>query len=266
VTTQNVAAPIDVDAATRALFEAQRERHEIEPLTDSWAFDEKTAYAIQKKLVAKQVEQEGTRVVGLKLGLTSEAKQKQMNVHEPIYGVLLGSRYLGEGETLAVSSLIHPKVEPEIALFLSTSLQGPGVKPEAARKAIAFATPAMEVIDSRYKDFRFTLPDVVADNTSAARFVIASRRVAASSVDLRTVGVVFEKNGEVVTTAAGAAILGDPANAVAWLANKLAEHGESLSAGTTIMAGALTDAIAVAPGDVVTVTVAQLGSLTLRCA
>jgi len=121
------------------------------------------------------------------------------------------------------------------------------------------------VIDSRYKDFRFTLTDVIADNTSAARFVIASRRIAAASVDLRTVGVVFEKNGEVVSTAAGAAILGDPAEAVAWLANKLAEHGESLAAGTTIMAGSLTDAVSVAPGDILTVTIAQLGSLTLRC-
>jgi 2-oxo-3-hexenedioate decarboxylase len=265
VSTADVLVPVDVDAATRQLFEAQRDRREIEPLTDAATFDERTAYEIQKKLVTKQVEHEGTRVVGLKLGLTSEAKQKQMSVHEPIYGVLLGSRYIGEGETLAVSSLIHPKIEPEIAVFTNAPLKGPGVTADQARKAIAFATPAMEVIDSRYKNFRFTLTDVIADNTSAARFAIASRRVAASSVDLRTVGVVFEKNGEVVTTAAGAAILGDPANAVAWLANKLAEHGESIGAGTTIMAGALTDAIAIAPGDVVTVTIAQLGSLTVRC-
>jgi len=265
VSTTNVAAPIDVEAATRRLFEAQRDRREIEPLTDTWAFDERTAYEIQKKLVAKQVEHESTRVVGLKLGLTSEAKQKQMGVHEPIYGLLLGSRYLGEGEALVVSSLIHPKVEPEIAVFTAAPLAGPGVTADQARKAIAFATPAMEVIDSRYKDFRFTLTDVIADNTSAARFVIASRRIAAASVDLRTVGVVFEKNGEVVSTAAGAAILGDPAEAVAWLANKLAEHGESLAAGTTIMAGSLTDAVSVAPGDILTVTIAQLGSLTLRC-
>jgi len=265
VSATNVAAPIDVEAATRTLFEAQRDRREIEPFTDTSTFDEKTAYAIQKKLVTKQVEQEATRIVGLKLGLTSEAKQKQMSVHEPIYGILLDSRYVGEGEPLAVSTLIHPKVEPEIAVFTSAPLRGPGVTPDQARKAIAFATPAMEVIDSRYKDFRFTLTDVIADNTSAARFAIASRRVPAANVDLRTVGVVFEKNGEVVSTAAGAAILGDPANAVAWLANKLAEHGESIAAGTTIMAGALTDAIAIAPGDVITVTVAQLGSLTLRC-
>ena len=265
MSTANVAAPIDIDAATRTLFEAQRDRREIEPLTDASTFDERTAYQIQKKLVTKQVESEKTRIVGLKLGLTSEAKQKQMSVHEPIYGLLLDSRYLGEGEPLVVSSLIHPKIEPEIAVFTSSALKGPGVTADQARKAIAFATPAMEVIDSRYKNFRFTLTDVIADNTSAARFAIASRRIPIEGIDLRTVGVVFEKNGEVVTTAAGAAILGDPANAVAWLANKLAEHGESLQAGTTIMAGALTDAIAIAPGDVVTVTVAQLGSLTLRC-
>lgn len=261
-----VAAPGAIEEAVRTLFEAQRDRKEIEPLTDAWAaLDERTSYEIQKKLVAKQVEAEKTRIVGLKLGLTSEAKQKQMSVHEPIYGILIDSRYLGEGEPLVVSSLIHPKIEPEICVFLNTPLKGPGVTAEQARKAIAYATPAMEVIDSRYKNFRFTLTDVIADNTSAARYAIASRRIAAAGIDLKTVGVVFEKNGEVVTTAAGAAILGDPANAVAWLANKVAEHGESVAANAPIMAGALTDAVNIAPGDVVTVTVAQLGSLTVRC-
>lgn len=259
-------APGAVEDAVRQLFEAQRDRKELEPLTDAWStLDERTAYEIQKKLVAKQVETEKTRIVGLKLGLTSEAKQKQMSVHEPIYGVLLDSRYLGEGEALQLSTLIHPKIEPEICVFLSEPLKGPGVTADQARKAIAYATPAMEIIDSRYKNFRFTLTDVIADNTSAARYAIASRRVAAPGLDLKTLGVVFEKNGEVVTTAAGAAILGDPANAVAWLANKVAEHGETVQAGMPIMAGALTDAIALAPGDVVTVTIAALGSLSVRC-
>lgn len=259
-------APTTADGALAELFAAQKERREIEPLTDTWpALDERTAYQIQKRLVAKQVEDERTRVVGLKLGLTSKAKQVQMKVDEPIYGVLLGSRMLGDGESLAVASLIHPKAEPEIAFVTARELRGPGITADQARSAIASVLVAMEIIDSRYKNFRFTLTDVIADNTSAARFVIASRRIPASSVDLRTVGVVFEKNGEVVSTAAGAAILGDPANAVAWLANKLAEHGESLAAGTTLMAGSLTDAVAVAPGDVLTVTIAQLGSLTLRC-
>ncbi len=173
---------------------------------------------------------------------------------------------IGEGDPLSVASLIHPKAEPEIAIVTGRDLQGPNVTPEQARAAIESACCAMEIIDSRYKDFRFTLTDVIADNTSAARHTISAYRVPAKDLDLRTLGVVFEKNGEVVTTAAGAAILGDPAIGLAWLANKVAEHGESIPAGTVVMTGALTDAIAIAPGDVVRVSIAHLGSLSLRCA
>lgn len=255
-----------IDAAVAELFAAARERREIEPLTDVWpALDERTAYQIQKRLVAKQVEEERTRVVGLKLGLTSQAKQKQMNVGEPIYGMLLSSRMLGEGEALRIADLIHPKAEPEIAFVLARELRGPGVSADQARAALGSALVAMEIIDSRYRNFRFTLPDVVADNTSAARYATSTFLVPASGLDLRTLGVVFEKNGEVVATAAGAAILGDPAAGVAWLANKLAEHGEMLPAGTLVGAGALTDAVAIAPGDVVCTTIRGLGSLTIRC-
>jgi len=255
-----------IAGALGKLHAAQYGNLEIEPLTDSWPeLDERTAYAIQKRLVVAAVTEESTRISGLKLGLTSVAKQKQMNVGEPIYGLLLASRMINEGEPLRVASLIHPKAEPEIAIVTGSDLQGPDVTAEQARAAIASASCAMEIIDSRYKDFRFTLTDVIADNTSAARHAISTFRVPARDLDLRTLGVVFEKNGEVVTTAAGAAILGDPAIGLAWLANKLAEHGESLPAGTVVMTGALTDAITIAPGDLVRVSVAQLGTLTLRC-
>lgn len=256
-----------VEAALGRLHAAQYGRFEIEPLTDDWPeLDERTAYAIQKRLVTAAAAEESTRISGIKLGLTSVAKQKQMNVDQPIYGLLLGSRVVNEGEALKVSSLIHPKAEPEIAIVTNRDLQGPNVTAEQARAAIESASCAMEIIDSRYKDFRFTYTDVIADNTSAARYTISTVRIPAKELDLRTLGVVFEKNGEVVATATGAAILGDPAAGLAWLANKLAEHGESIPAGTVVMTGALTDAIAIAPGDIVRVSAAQLGSLTLRCA
>jgi 2-keto-4-pentenoate hydratase len=138
------------------------------------------------------------------------------------------------------------------------------VTADEARAAIDSASVAIEIIDSRYRNFRFTFADVIADNTSAARFAIATVRVPAGGLDLRTLGAVLEKNGEVVTTAAGAAILGDPAIGLAWLANAMAEHGETLPAGSVVMTGALTDAIAVAPGDVVRASIAQLGSLSIR--
>jgi 2-oxo-3-hexenedioate decarboxylase len=254
-------------AALGRLQAAYDGRSEIEPLTDTWPeLDEKTAYAIQKRLVIGQVKAESSRISGLKLGLTSVAKQKQMSVGEPIFGLLIASRMVDEGEPLRISTLIHPKAEPEIAIVTGRDLQGPGVTAEQARAAIESACCAMEIIDSRYKDFRFTLTDVIADNTSASRHTISTYRVPAKDLDLRTLGVVFEKNGEVVSTAAGAAILGDPAVGLAWLANKVAEHGESIPTGTVVMTGALTDAIAIAPGDIVRVSIAQLGTLTLRCA
>jgi 2-oxo-3-hexenedioate decarboxylase len=256
----------NVDWALTELAAASRERREIEPLTDTWAdLDEQTAYAIQKRLVLGHVRDESSRISGLKLGLTSVAKQKQMSVGEPIYGLLVASRMIGEGDPLQIATLIHPKAEPEIAIVTSQDLQGPGVTADQARSAIGSACCAMEIIDSRFKNFRFTLTDVIADNTSAARHTISTYRVPAHDLDLPTLGVVFEKNGEVVSTAAGAAILGDPAVGLAWLANKLAEHGESIPAGTVVMTGALTDAISIAPGDVVRVSIAQLGSLSLRC-
>jgi 2-oxo-3-hexenedioate decarboxylase len=256
----------NVDWALTELAAASRERREIEPLTDTWPeLDEQTAYAIQKRLVLGHVRDESSRISGLKLGLTSVAKQKQMSVGEPIYGLLVASRMVGEGEPLQIATLIHPKAEPEIAIVTNQDLQGPGVTADQARAAIGSACCAMEIIDSRFKNFRFTLTDVIADNTSAARHTISTYRVPARDLDLPTLGVVFEKNGEVVSTAAGAAILGDPAVGLAWLANKLAEHGESIPAGTVVMTGALTDAISIAPGDVVRVSIAQLGSLSLRC-
>jgi 2-oxo-3-hexenedioate decarboxylase len=260
---------VATDKADWALSELNRasvSRTEIESLGDTWPeLDERTAYAIQKRLVVGHVNDEATRISGLKLGLTSVAKQKQMSVAEPIYGLLIASRMINEGEPLEIASLIHPKAEPEIAITTNRDLEGPGVTADQARAAIETASCAMEIIDSRYKNFRFTLTDVIADNTSAARHTISTFRVPAKHLDLRTLGVVFEKNGEVVSTAAGAAILGDPAEGLAWLANKLAEHGESIPAGTVVMTGALTDAISIAPGDVVRVTVANLGSLSLRC-
>lgn len=248
------------------LLAAQRDRREIGPLSANWPeFDETTAYEIQQQLVARLGAGEATHVAGLKLGLTSKAKQKQMNIGEPIYGALLASRQVAEGEPLRVADLIHPKAEPEIALVLGRELKGPGVTAAQARDAIAAACVAIEIIDSRFKDYAFGLADCVADNASAARHMISTFRVPAAGLDLRTLGAVFEKNGEVVGTGAGAAVSGDPANGLAWLANKLAAAGRSIAAGTVVMTGSLTDAVALAPGDVVTVTVARLGSLTLRC-
>lgn len=255
----------EIEALAERLDRAQRLRQEMDPLTVEHAdltVDE--AYAIQFALIMRQ-SRRGDPVVAMKAGLTSKAKQVAMGVDEPIYGQICESMILDDGETLATSELIHPRAEPEIAFILGADLRGPGVTPERVLAATREVAPAIEVIDSRYRNFRFTLPDVVADNASSARVILAARRSSPVGLDLRLMGMVFEKNGEVVETGAGAAVLDHPANAVAWLANKLAERGGFLSAGSFVMPGALSNAHPVAPGDEIRVTFDRLGAVALRC-
>lgn len=221
------------------------------------------AYAIQDAILARKLAR-GARIVGYKAGLTSHAKMKQMNVESPVFGFLVDYFSVPEGAAIKVSDLIHPKVEPEIAFVLKHALKGPGCHIGDVLAATDFVMPGIEVIDSRYRDFKFDLKSVVADNTSAARFTIGGRAVRPESVDLRTVGIVLEKNGQPVALGAGAAVLGHPAAAIAMLANHLGQRGQELPAGTMILSGGVTEAIAVAPGDNVTLRVQDMGSVSLR--
>jgi 2-oxo-3-hexenedioate decarboxylase len=160
--------------------------------------------------------------------------------------------------------MIHPKVEPEIAFVTKAALRGPGCHIGAVLAATDFVLPAIEIIDSRYRDFKFDLKSVIADNCSSARFVVGGRIAAVADVDLRTLGVVMEKNGEIVAMGAGAAVLGHPAAAIAMLANSLAERGEEIPAGSLILSGGITEAVSVAPGDNVTLRIQSLGSTSIR--
>lgn len=215
------------------------------------------AYELQDQVIAAL----GGRVEAAKIGLTSKAKQQQMNVSEPSYGWLLAGSRLQPGEPLAVSELIQPRVEPEIAFLTAKALSGSATVAEVL-EATAAVMPAIDVLDSRYAGYQFTLPDVIADNASAARFKVGDP-TSPQGIDLRTVGCVFEKNGVVVATAAGAAVLDHPAAAVAWLVGKLAERGKELPGGSLVLAGALTAAVPIAPGDVVTVEIDRVGSVHL---
>jgi 2-keto-4-pentenoate hydratase len=166
-------------------------------------------------------------------------------------------------EPLSVGTKIHPRVEPEIAFLLCEDLAGPGVGVRDVAAATRAVCAALEVIDSRYRDFRFRLPDVVADNASAAGFVLGPP-VRAEDLDLATLGCVLERNGEVAGTAAGAAVMGHPAAAVAWLANELGRAGEAVRAGWVVLSGGLTAPAPLGVGDHVTATFAHLGPVTLR--
>ena len=225
--------------------------------------DWEDAYAIQDEIKRRKIAR-GSKVAGLKAGLTSHAKMKQMGVSTPAFGFMADYFAIPDGGECKTSELIHPKVEPEIAFVLKKPLRGPGCHIGSVLAATDFVIPGIEVIDSRFRDFKFDLKSVIADNTSAARFVIGGNPVAVSDIDLRTVGIVLEKNGEPVAFGAGAAVLGHPAAAVAMMANHLGARGEEIPAGTLILSGGATEAIAVAAGDSVSLRIQGMGSTGLR--
>ena len=246
------------------LDNCQRNAQDTPKITDQHPdMDWDDAYAIQDAILARHL-QRGARVVGLKAGLTSHAKMKQMGVETPVFGFLVDEYSVLEGAEVKVSELIHPKVEPEIAFVLKHALRGPGCHIGAVLAATDFVMPGIEVIDSRYRDFKFDLKSVVADNTSASRFVVGGQPLRPNELDLRTVGVVLEKNGEPVALGAGAAVLGHPAAAIAMLANHLGARGQEIPAGSVILSGGITEAVAVAAGDNVCLRVQGMGSVSLR--
>ena len=253
-----------LDALAEHLHACQREARDTPKITDehpSMDFDD--AYAIQDRILAAKLKA-GARVAGYKAGLTSFAKMRQMGVTDPVFGFLVDEYVVSEGATVNVSELIHPKVEPEIAFVLKHALKGPGCHIGAVLAATEFVMPGIEVIDSRYRDFKFDIKSVVADNTSASRFVVGGRAVDARSVDLRTTGIVLEKNGQAVALGAGAAVLGHPTAAVAMLVNHLGRRGQSLPAGSLVLSGGITEAVAVQAGDNVTLRVQGMGSVSVR--
>jgi 2-keto-4-pentenoate hydratase len=242
------------------LSKAVADRTAIDQLSDDVPdLDLAAGYAVQRVL-----RDSAGPLVGWKLGVTSRAKQAQVGVSSPVYGFLAGANALDLGEPLRTGELIQPRAEPEIVFTLGADLTGPNVTAAEVLAATAGIAVGIEIIDSRFRDYRFTMPDVVADNTSAGRFVVGAP-VPPEGVDLRLVGVVLEHNGDVAATAAGSASLGHPAAAVAWLARELFAEGEGLRAGEIVLSGGLTAAVPVAPGDVVVASIDRLGTVELAC-
>ncbi|MEU7699270.1 2-keto-4-pentenoate hydratase [Streptomyces sp. NPDC015492] len=209
------------------------------------------AYAVQEALVARRLAR-GERITGFKLGFTSRAKMRQMGVSDLIHGRLTDRMETADGGRLDVSRLIHPRVEPEVAFLLGDTLR-PGADPAAAVAAVA---PALEVIDSRYDGFRFSLAEVIADNTSAAGYAVGTWT---APRDLGNLGVLLELDGRLAETGSTAAILGHPLRALAAAARLAGE----LPPGTVILAGAATAAVPLPPGTHVRATVAGLGTVAL---
>lgn len=254
----------DLNRAAAALLAAEGDRRDRLPISDDWPeLDLSTAYAVQDETLRRRLAR-GERVVGVKLGLTSRAKQQRMNISSPLTAWLTDAMNLPIGAPVPGERLIHPRVEPEIVFVLGAPLQGPGVTAALAMRAVARVHAGLEVIDSRYRDFRFTLPDVVADNASAGAFVVGGTGLAPEGLDLGLEACLLEVDGRVVDSATGSAVQGHPAEALALAANSLGARGQRLEAGWIVLTGGLTDAVACAPGAKVAAHFTRLGSVVLH--
>lgn len=256
-------SPDLLDQLASRLHEAARAATPIPQLTTEHSgltLDE--AYTIQRALIGLR-KIEGFDLVGRKMGLTSKAKMVQVGVHEPIYGHLTKDMQLLSGETLSHARFCHPRVEPEIAFIMGRDLEGPCSAAEAMA-AVEATCCALEVIDSRYRDFKFELTDVVADNASSSAFVLSDTLVPVGGVDLGNRGMVMEVNGEPKQIGSSAAIYEHPARSLATLAALIAERGEKVQAGDVVLAGGATAAVALSPGDRVRLRVDGMGTAELR--
>jgi 2-keto-4-pentenoate hydratase len=249
----------DVRRLAGELWRAETDSAPITPLSTRHPdADIDDAYRIQLAGIRLRVEA-GDVVRGHKVGLTARVMREQFGVDRPDFGHLLGSMFHPEGEPLPVDALIAPRVEPELAFVLNAPLRGPGVTVADVLAATAFVLPALEIIDSRIQDWKIGIVDTVADNASSARVVLGGTRTRLDEVDPRLIGVVLRRNGEIVETGASGAVLGNPAQAVAWLANTICGHGGSLAAGDLIMPGTCTRAVDMQPGDTVRADFEHLG-------
>lgn len=254
----------DAPGKARALYEARRDRVQIAPFTDEDpTLGMSDGYAVQQELV-RLILADGDAVVGYKVGLTSKPMQRMIGVDSPDFAPILASTALTDGGTVSLSTLIQPKMEAEVIAVMGSRLQGPGVKVTDVATAVAGVCASVEIVDSRFEDWRIKLADTVADLASNGAFAVSSRVVPLSEVDTRLVGMTLTRNGELVDTGAGAAALGDPLAVVAWLANVLGERGVALEPGHLVMTGALHAAVPMAAGDVFRADFDRLGPVTLR--
>lgn len=253
-----------VESAAAELITAADEGRARGSFEGEWpGFDEATAYAVQDAALQLRL-QRGETLVGVKLGVTSRAKQRQVGVSTPNVAWLTDAMVLGAGLPVPTHEMIHPRVEPEIAFVLASSLSGPGVNAGRAMRAVGSVHAALEIIDSRYSGYKFTLPDVTADNGSSGRLVLGSVPVDPMGLDLAMEGCLLEVDGEVVDSATGAAVLGHPAEALTFAANQLGARGHELQAGWIVLTGGMTDAVPLTSGQSVGVQFTHLGAVTVH--
>lgn len=221
------------------------------------------SYAIQQIGLEKRL-LDGCRIVGRKIGLTSKGMMEQLNATQPDYGYLLDYMLVPEGQAVDTENLLEPRIEGELAFIMAEDLQGPGVTAADILNATAWVVPCFEVCDDRYETWNVTVTDTIADIAGAGRFMIGSGAKRVNEVNLRNIGMIVEKNGELMGSAAGAEVMGSPVNSMAWLANKLAEFDTGLKKGDIVLSGAFMKALDAVSGDVFTLEVDGFPALTMK--
>ncbi len=243
---------------------AESTRSPIAPLTSTWPhIQEHDAYEIQRINAAAQLKQ-GHRVTGYKIGLTSKEAQRHFQVFKPDYGHLFEQMIVLDSGELEQATLIQPKIEGEIAFVLGRDLQGPGVTITDVISAIDFVCGALEIIDSRIENWKIKACDTIADNGSSARYVLGSKKILLSGLDLSTLGMALSKNGEIGVTASGAAVMGNPLNAVVVAANELGTHNLGLRSGHVVLSGSLGGMLTTQAGDTFCAEFLELGRVNVR--
>lgn len=252
--------------AARRLAAAYTSREPLAPLVETYpdlTLDD--SYEIQQIQLRQKLDA-GAQVVGYKVGLTSAVMQRQMGVDQPDYGYLLDEMTYLENAPVPTDNFLQPKIEPEIAFVLGRDVSGPNATVAQVMSAIEYVVPALEIIDSRVRDWQIGLLDTVADNASSGGVVLGSRPTALVDQDLRLAGCNLYVNGRIAGTGAGGAVLGSPLTAAVWLINTLGARGVTLRAGQVVLSGSVTAAVSVARGDTVSAQIAGLGTVTTRFA
>ena len=247
-----------------SLIEAGHSLQPIRPFTDDapdLSFED--AYEIAEDILGHEIEH-GYKIVGMKVGVTTAGARKAFGMNGPAYGIILDDMTVRDGGRVKMSSLIQPKIEAEIAFRLKAPLQGPGVDVAGVLAATDYVFPALEIIDSRFEGWRVKPQDLIADNTASALVVLGNTRLAPSELDLAAEAVVMEVDGAETGRGTGAEVLGNPAEAVAWLANELGKKGRGIAAGQFVIPGLMVAPPVVRAGSAVTAAYTSLGTVSVR--
>lgn len=252
--------------AAEHLWQAQQNRQACSPIRHLFddQLDVNTAYQIQQRNIDRAIAEQGRRVVGRKIGLTSKVVQKQLGVDQPDYGCIFADTVVAHGQSISLGTLLQPKVEAEIALVLKRDLKHSDNTVVDLINAVDYLLPAIEIVDSRVKDWNIRIGDTIADNASSAMVALGQQAVALNDIALDKVGMAMYSAGDLVSSGNGAACLGNPLLAALWLANTMAQQGTPLLAGDLILTGALGPMVSVTEASTYSAYIQGLGEVHVQ--